>query len=167
MKTKNVVQAVTQTQNFLSLDVDISSLALCTAPGLVNHDACVTQRVTFSRGTCRKQDGTHAGSLSNAICGNIAFDELHRVVNGEASGHRAAGGIDVHTDVFLSIFRLQEKQLRNDQITDVVINTASDKDDAILEKARKNIVGTFATAGLFDHHRDQRVCLFVHDSVSP
>jgi len=65
------------------MNVNVRGLALKSGRRLVNHDSRV-----------RECEAAHAG-----------FDELHGVVDRHASGHRAAWGINVQTDVFVGVFR--------------------------------------------------------------
>ncbi len=37
----------------------------------------------------------------------------------------------------------------------VVVDRRADEDDAVLQQARKDVVGAFAAVGLLDHHRDE------------
>ena len=83
------------------------------------------------------------------------LDELHRVVDRESSGYRAARRIDVEADLLFRVFRLQKEQLRGDQVGDVVVDRMAQKDDPILEQPRIDVVGAFAAARLLDDHRNQ------------
>src|SRR4029450_11272022 len=44
-----------------------------------------------------------------------------------------------------------------DQRGDLVFDRARDKDDALLQEARINVIGPLAAVGLLDHHGHQRV----------
>ena len=67
----------------------------------------------------------------------------------------ASRRIDVHRDLFLGVFRLKEEQLGGDQTGHAILDSAGHKDDPVLQKARKDVVGALATAGLLHHHGDQ------------
>jgi len=51
--------------------------------------------------------------------------------------------------------RLQEKQLGDDQIADIVVDFGADKNNAVLQKPRVDIVRTLAAAGLLNNDRHQ------------
>src|SRR5437899_13096552 len=75
--------------------------------------------------------------------------------------------IDIDVDVLFRTFHLQEEQLRDHQIRNVIVNRRSNKNDAVFEQPRINIVAALAAAGLFDHHRHQNrlreiFAMFVH-----
>src|SRR5690606_38394097 len=72
-----------------------------------------------------------------------------------AGGHHAAGRVDVQADVLLGILRLEEQHLRHDHVRHVVVDGADEEDHPLLEQARVDVVGPFATAGLLDHHGNE------------
>ena len=39
----------------------------------------------------------------------------------------------------------------------MVFDRADQKNDALFQEARINVIGAFAAVGLFDHHRDKAV----------
>ena len=121
----------------------------------MNHDVGIGQRETFAFGSGAKQHRAHARGHAQAIGGHVAREKLHRVVNRQARRDRAARRIDVDVDVLLAVFHLQKEQLRDDQVRDVIVDRRADKNDAVLEQARINIVAALAAAGLLDHHRNE------------
>ncbi len=85
---------------------------------------------------------------------------LHRVVDGEAGRDHAAGRVDVQADVALRVLRLEEQQLRDDQVRDVVLDGVAEEDDALAEQPAVDVVGALAPArGLDDHRHEHRPCL--------
>ena len=106
----------------------------------------------------RQQHRAHAGRQADADGRDIRTDVLHRVVDRQAGGDAAAGAVDVHVDVLVRVFRFQEQQLCDHQARDRVVDRRADEDDALLQQAGEDVIGAFAPAGLFDHHRDKLDC---------
>src|SRR4029077_5189242 len=63
--------------------------------------------------------------------------------------------VDVNVDLLLGVFHLQEEQLRDHQICDVIVNRRADKNDAVLEETRIDVLTAFAASGLFHHHGNE------------
>lgn len=59
---------------------------------LVNHDACVWQRMPHAWRSCCQEQAAHAGCLANTPGGDGIEDVLHGVVNGQACCHHTAWG---------------------------------------------------------------------------
>ena len=133
---------------------DVGGCAAGAAGHLMDHDMGVGQAVAFTWGTGGEQDGTHGGGDADAVGIHIAGEELHRVINSEASGDGATGGIDIDVNVLFGVLHLQEQELGDDGVGDEIIDAGADEDDAILEQARVNIKRTLTTAILFDDDGD-------------
>ena len=88
-----------QVDDLLGLDGDVRRLALHLAGGLVHQDPRVRQRVALAGGPGAEQELAHRGGEAEADRRDVAADVLHRVVDREAVGHRAAGRVDVERDV--------------------------------------------------------------------
>ena len=99
-------------------------------------DSGSANRLPFRSGA--KQDRAHAGGHPDAVGIHVAGEELHRIVDRQASSHRAARRIDVNADVFLAVLHLEEKQLRDDQIGDVIVDRGAEENDPVLEQAGVN-----------------------------
>src|SRR6185437_4098560 len=110
---------------------------------------------TLAPGASHQQERTHAAGLTDAHGADIRLDELHGVVDRQAGGDRPAGTVDVEVDVLVRILRLQEQHLRHDQIGDLVIDLADQKDHPFLQQARVDVVGALAASSLLDDHRYQ------------
>ena len=54
--------------------------------------------------------------------------------------------------------RLKKEKLRNHQVGKNIVDRGSKEDDAIFEKARVDVIGSFASIGLFDYDRNQHNC---------
>src|SRR5471032_1604339 len=152
------VETLTNKEDFLGMDFDVRYLALETAQWLVNHHARVRQAVTLALSTSGQQESTHAARLTDTGGRYVRLDELHGVVDRHASCYRTARGVDVEMDVLVRVFRFKEQQLRTDQVGHVVLYRAHQKNHPLLEKARVDVIGAFATSGLLDNHRDQAAC---------
>ena len=116
------------------------------------------KRETFALRAGAKQHRTHARRHAEAISRHVAGEKLHRVVNRQPGRDRAAGRIDVNVDVLFAVLHLQKKQLRDDQIGDVIVDRRADENDPVLQQPRVDIVAAFAAAGLLHHHRDEHDC---------
>ena len=86
---------------------------------------------------------------------DVILDMLHRVHDGQSRRDRPAGRIDVERDLLLGIFGLQEEELGDDQVGEVVVDRAAQKDDVVLQKARVDVVRALAGAGFFDDGGDE------------
>src|SRR6266545_3891726 len=95
-------------------------------------------------------------AIPTAIVAIRGLDELHRVVNGQASVDGAAGAIDVERDVLVGVLGLEMQQLGDRQVRELVIDRAAEEDDPLVEEARVDVERTRAVGGLLDHHRNQR-----------
>jgi len=77
---------------------------------------------------------------------------LHRVINRETRGDYSAGAVDIETDFFVGIFVIEKQHLRHDDIRDVIVNRVTEKNDAVFQQQRIDIVNTFSAARTFDDH---------------
>ena len=123
----------------------------------MQQDAGVGQGIAHALLAGGKQQRAHGRGLTDAQGGDGRPDELHGVVDRHAGGDDAPRRIDVHGDLFLRVLRLQKQQLRRDQRGHLVLDGARDEDDALLEQARIDVIGSLAAVGLLDHHGHQRV----------
>src|SRR5713226_5858066 len=154
---KKLVDHAAHAQDFLGMQIDIGGLAAETGePGLMNEDARVGQGEALFGRAASEKDGGDGGSLSDAGGNHVGFYKLHGVVDGETRGDGAAGGIDIELDVALGIFGLEEKHLGGGEVGDVIVNGRTYKNDVLFQEAGVNVVGTFAAAGLLDHHGYKR-----------
>ena len=100
-----------------------------------------------------QQEGSHAGRLADAERHDIVLDVLHRVVDGQTRGDRAAGRVDVELNVLLRVLAAQKQHLRDDHIRDVVVDRRAQKNDVVSQQTAVDVVGAFAPARLLNHHR--------------
>ena len=157
MLGENFVQVGLGLENAFRVDFDIRCLALESAENLVDHDFRIREDESLTFGSAGEEDGAHGGGHADTDRRDSRFDQLHRVVDGEAGCDRAAGGIDVEFDVLLFVLAFQEEKLGDDNVGDVVVDFRAEHDDAVLEEARVNVVSAFSLRGFLDHRRDEVV----------
>ena len=92
--------------------------------------------------------------MSETDRGDVRLDVLHRVVDREQPGDVATRRVDVDVDVLIGVLVLEEQELRVHQVGNVVVDVGAQEDDAVLEQARVDVVGTLASVRLLDDHRD-------------
>ena len=134
------------------MNLNFGSLTAGAAQGLVNHDLGVWQRKTLSLGAGGQQERAHAGCHAGAKRRHIGLDEVHGVIDGHARADRATRRVDVEGDVLFRIFAFQKQQLSDHRIGCVVIDFTHQKDHALFEQARVNVIGAFAATRRFDDH---------------
>ncbi len=82
-----------------------------------------------------EQELAHRGGEAEAHRGDVAADELHRVVDRHAGGDRPTGAVDVQPDVLAGIFTFEVEQLRADLVGDLVVDVGAQHDHPVLEEA--------------------------------
>ncbi len=133
----------------------MSSAVPSAGQGLMDHNAGIGQGLAFAGGAGGQQHRAHRGRLTDAVRRHGTIDELHRVVNGQARRDVSARRIDVHVNVGLRVFRLQEEQLGDDRVGHVVGHLRAEKDDAVFQQATVNVHRPLFTAALLDDKRYQ------------
>lgn len=83
---EELIETVPHAQDALGADLDVGSLSLGAAEGLMDHHFAVGEGQPFALGPGRKQEGAHGGSHSDADGLNIALDVLHRIIDGKPGG---------------------------------------------------------------------------------
>ena len=138
------------------------------------HDFGVGQSVALALGAGGQDDGGAAGGQSHAVRRDRAFQELHRVVNRQRRGHRAAGAVDVEVDLLVAVLVLQEEQFLDGDIGEVVrdcgvaagLRRTTQEDDTVLQEqiaqGHLSLTGIFTVAlNLRNKRRRVGVC-FIH-----
>ena len=95
----DLVEPLSQCENFLRSDGDVGGLALGPARGLVNHHASVRERPPLTGRAGAQENGSNGASLANAQRVNWVGYVLHRVVNRETCGDGTPRRINVHVDL--------------------------------------------------------------------
>ncbi len=106
----------------------------------------------------RQQNRRDGRRLPDADGRHVRLDRLHRVVHGETRRYHATGRVDIHLDVAVGVLFFQKQQLCDYEISDMVIHRLADKDDAVFEQARIDVIGALTTRGLLDYHRNHCHC---------
>ena len=65
---------------------------------------------------------------------------------------RCRRGVEVQVDGYGRVFRLKVQKLSDDDMSSVVGDRAIDTDNSFFEKAREDVVGSFTSGGVLDHH---------------
>lgn len=94
------------------------------------------------------------------------MDVLHRIVDGKAGGHAAAGAVDVEVDGFLRVFGFEEEELGYDAGGSGLFDFAIEADYAFLEEAREDVLGVIAAALLTERLAYERAECGVTRKVS-
>src|ERR1700676_4085560 len=156
---EQLVDHGTHAKNFLSMQIDVRGLTAETGePGLMNKDARIGQSKAFFGCAPGEENGGDGGGLSNASGNHVGLHELHGVIDGETGGDGTAWRIDIKLDIALGIFGLEEEHLCGGEVGDVIVDRRANEDDVLFEEPRVDVIGAFATAGLFDHHGYKRCC---------
>ena len=74
--------------------------------------------------------------------------------------------VDVDAVVLVRVLALQEEQLGDDQVRHHIVDRGAQEDDAVLEQARVDVIGTLAAAGLLDDVGNGDEVLLVHGDRS-
>jgi hypothetical protein len=83
---------------------------------------------------------------------HVGSNELHRVVDRETCGDRSARRVDIKINVLLGIFGFKKKQLRDDQVRNLIVDRRAEKNDVVFEKPGVDIKRALATRRLLDDH---------------
>ena len=146
----------------LCSDLNLGLLALGATAGLVNHHERVGQAEALTRSTARKQDSGHGSSHAHANSGDLRLDEVHGVEDSQTGRDLAARRIDVDRDVLLGILALQVKQLGNHQVGRNGVDLFTQKDDAIVQQARIDVVAALTARRLLDNVGHERRLNVLH-----
>lgn len=90
------------------------------------------QAKPFAWRATRQEQRAHAGCLTYAGRCDGGVDVGHRVVDGEAGGHGAAGCIDVEGDGPVRRVGFEEEELGDDGSGEGFVDGAVEADDALL-----------------------------------
>lgn len=72
------------------------------------------QAEPLARVSTTEEQRTHRGGLAHADRAHGGGDVSHCVVDGEAGGHGASGGVDVEVDGLLRVVGFEEEELGDD-----------------------------------------------------
>ena len=132
-----------------------SVTSLRAAEGLVDHDLGIGQDAAHALGAGGQQEGAHGSRHADAQGRDRAAQVLHGVIDRHARRDRAAGAVDVEVDLLIGVLHLQKEHLRDDQVRRHIVDLPGKEDDAVLEQAGIDVIGSFAAVGLFYDDRDK------------
>ena len=121
----------------------------------MDHDLRIRRDETLARGTRSSKHGGHGSGHAHANGGHIAANELHGIVDGQTRAHAASRGVDVERDIFLGIGALKVQELRDNDVRDVVVDSAAQEHDAVVEQSRINVIRALAARRLLDDVRNR------------
>ena len=88
----------------------------------MNQYARIRKRKPLALRARSQKKRSHRSALAHADGRNVRAYELHSVIDSHASSDRAARTIDVEPDVLLRVFSFKEEKLRDDKISNRVVN---------------------------------------------
>src|SRR3990172_7024878 len=138
-------------KNLLRRNFNIGRLAPRTTKRLVHVHRGVRQSEAFPLRPGAQQHRRHRGGLPDCDGRNIRLDQLHRVVNRQAGRNHAPWGVDVQADVALRVLALQVKQLRHNQVRNLVVDRRTEEDNPLFQQQRENVERALRAWARFDH----------------
>ena len=139
MRREDLIQLAFGLQDFAGRDLDVRGLPLRPAQRLMDHHPRVRQRRTLALGARREQHGAHRSREARADGRHVGADQLHRVVDAQPGRDGPAGRVDIDLDVLLRIDRLEEQQLRLNDIGRIVVDRGAEEDDAVHHQTREDV----------------------------
>ena len=153
---KNLIEIAPRLLDLLRHNLDLGLLPLGAAARLVDHHHRVRQAEALALRTVREQHRSHRGGHAHADGGHIGLDEVHRVENRKTGVDLASRRVDVERDILLGILALQMQQLRDNQVRGHRVDLLAQKDDAVVQQARIDVVAALAARRLLDDVGNQR-----------
>mmetsp|Transcript_10087 Transcript_10087/g.20763 ORF Transcript_10087/g.20763 Transcript_10087/m.20763 type:complete len:265 (-) Transcript_10087:122-916(-) len=133
------IQHLPDEQNLLRLNLDIGRLPLRPSERLMNHDPGIGKRPPLPRSSRPEEECPHRRRHSETDGLDVAGDELHGIVNGEAGADGAAGGVDVEGNVLFGVFVGEVEELGDEDVGDFVVDVGAEEEDAVFEKAGDHV----------------------------
>src|SRR5690606_19499175 len=118
---------------------------------LMHHDPGVRQRETLTLRARGEQELPHGGGQAHTEGRDIAFRELHGVVDGHPGVHRTTRRVDVERNILGGILRRQQQDLRADLVRDVVVDLGAEEDDALTQQALVHGIAEIEPSGRSCH----------------
>ena len=154
---EDLVEQLAHPDDLLGLDLDVDRLAGRATVRLVDEHPGVREDEALARRAGREQHRRGRRGLADADRLHVGLDVLHRVVDREQPGDLAARRVDVHRDVLVGIFGLEEQQLGDDEVRDRVVDRRAEEDDAVVREPRVDVPLHAAARRLLDEPRDRDV----------
>src|SRR3989344_645356 len=120
----------------------------------MDHNLRIWQAETFALFTISENMRAHRCCPAYANCGNVRLDVIHGIYDSETCSYVPARRINVKSNIFLRIFCLEKKKLRNDNVGRFVINRTSQENYAFTQKARVNIIRPLSELRFLNNRRD-------------
>ncbi len=124
----------------LGVDLDIGGGAAEAGRALVHQHLSVRQAEPLAGGPGAQQELAHAAGQAHGQRPDVVGDQLHRVVDGQPRGDRAARGVDVEADVAARVLGRQQQQLGAEPVGDPVVDLGAEYDDALVEQPGGQLV---------------------------
>ena len=100
----------------------------------MDHNLGVRQRVALAFRSAREENRAPACRQTDAVRGDGAGEDLHRVVDRERGGHAAARRVNIEINIFTAIDALEIEQFHNQFVGGPAGNFTLQKDDAVVQK---------------------------------
>mmetsp|Transcript_41241 Transcript_41241/g.62515 ORF Transcript_41241/g.62515 Transcript_41241/m.62515 type:complete len:172 (-) Transcript_41241:205-720(-) len=84
-------------------------------------------------------EGSHGGGKAEVDGDNLALDVLHAIVNGKTGDNASSRTVDVQVDRLVLILAVQVEHHANDLVGELVVDLASDEDDALSVQTVVNV----------------------------
>src|SRR3989344_5950744 len=124
-------------------------LALHAAHDLVQEYLPARQREALALLARTQKHRAHGSRHAYANGGHVRFHVLDGVIDGESRGHHAARAVDVKLNVLLGVLVVQEQELGDDGVRDRIVDRPAQKDDALLQEARIDVIRPFSVLRFF------------------
>jgi len=128
--------------DFIGLNLDICSLALGATQGLVNHYPAVWQAVSLPLLTRGEQEGAHGCGKADTYSRHIWANVTHGVEHSHPSSDRTTRGVNVYGDILLGIRRVKPKELCDNQIAAVVVDSTTKPDYPLIHELARDALET-------------------------
>ena len=152
---EDLLQALAQRERLARVNLDVCRLPLKSGARLVDQDAPVGQDRALVGGAAGEDDRAHRHRDAAADRLHVRRDVLHRVVDRQARVDLSPWAVDVQRDVLVGVDRLQVKQLRDDEVGDLIVDLAAQEHDAVVEQPAVDVERALAARALLDDHGDE------------
>jgi hypothetical protein len=98
-------------------------------------DGSIGQSISLALRAGAQDYRAHGGCHAHTDGGDVGADELHRVVDSQASRHHAAGAVYIHLNVALRVLIIEEEELGDYSIGYLVVDGRAEEDDAVAQQA--------------------------------
>ena len=115
----------------------------------MDHDLGIGQRDALTLRAGGQQKRAHRRRHTDADGRHVALDILHRVVDRHTVRDGAAGAVDIHLDVLVGVLRFEIQKLCHDETGGRAVDFLTEKYDAVVQQAGKNVIGAFSAGRLF------------------